>query len=266
MNKIISFTFSLFAMAHISFGQVERWAIEDTISQDYLKELVFATDTPMYLKEFPMDIDEYLSHYHPVHINLDDDIDLIFNGPSGGESFSVEIYLNNGGKLELIESEIGVISNVTRKFPDAPLSIDFLQYGCCDDPINFYQQWTILASNPGHVIKSSSYYFLEGTEFPEVWDRMTKFRVINSPYTLRATPEIINEKPFTYHFENGNILAEYSEGDTGYAISSKTDETGRVWWFVALNPPKKAGFSVYKIKRNEKWLGWMSSRYVEKIR
>lgn len=263
-NRILLFLI-LITLTHLSFSQITRWSIEDSISRDYLKELVFATDTPMYLQEFPMNEEEYLDHFHPIHINQDDEIDLIFNGPSGGESYAVEIYLNRGSKLELIVSELGGIHNVTRKFPDAPLSLDYIQYGCCDDPINFYQQWTILPNNPTTVIRSSSYYFLDKTEFPETWNSKLKFKVTNSPYTLRATPEIINDKPLSYHYEQGNKLAEYSDGDIGYALSSRTDETGRVWWFVAMNPPEKSGYSVYDIRRNEKWLGWMSSNYVEKI-
>ncbi|MEQ9403369.1 MAG: hypothetical protein RIM99_07290 [Cyclobacteriaceae bacterium] len=266
MKNHLFFTLLFLTLSNLSFGQVTRWSLEDSISRDYLKELVFATDTPEYVRYFPMNMEEYLDHFHPVHINLDNDIDLIFNGPSGGESFSVKVYLNRNGKLELVESDVGAIQNVTRKFPDAPLTMDFLQYGCCDDPINFLEQWTILHNNPRTVIRSSKYYFMDETEFPESWNTMVKFKVTNTPYTLRATPEIINDKPLTYHYEQGNKLAEYSDGDIGYAISSKTDETGRVWWFVSMNPPNEDGYSVYKIRRSEKWLGWMSSRFLEKIK
>lgn len=144
--------------------------------------------------------------------------------------------------------------------------IDFIQYGCCDDPINYWQQWTINPTTGNISIhKTEEYYFMEGTNFPDKFDAHTKFRIINTSYKLRATPEIINDKPINYHFEQGNVIAEYSKGDTGFALASETDEAGRIWWFVALDESMSEGYSVYSSKRNRKWLGWMSSRYIEKI-
>ena len=90
-----------------------------------------------------------------------------------------------------------------------------------------------------------------------------KIEVLNSPYYLRATPEIINDE-FHYHYEKGNIIAEFSKGDTGYALDQRTDNTGRVWYFVIMNPPQGNGFHNYDIDRHEKWLGWMSSRFLDR--
>jgi len=110
-----------------------------------------------------------------------------------------------------------------------------------------------------------TYYYDEGIEFPIELTINQKFEVAKDIYRLRKTPKIDNtineyldDKPV------GNISHSYSTGDKGNAFTSKTDSTGRIWWFVEMkNPTLKSG--EHFPKEGTFYLGWMSSTYVKKI-
>ena len=105
-------------------------------------------------------------------------------------------------------------------------------------------------------------------EFPKNLTLNVKFKVVNDKYTLRATPEIKNEFPISDYYEKGNLICELTKGDIGYAIASKTDETGRIWWFCIVESNIEKDDTFYHIRKNhsnEKWFGWISSRFVETI-
>jgi len=209
----------------------------------------------------PFERDEHYNFFAPIYLNNDTLVDFVYYDPSGGEPFMTTIYLNTGNKLEQVKSGIGSIYRYDKPFLESPSLIHFVEWGCCDDPHNIYQLWTL---NNDLISESDQYHFLEETQLPKDMRYSFSISVQNTPYTLRATPEIINEN-FHYHYDKGNIIAEFSKGDIGHVLSTKTDSTGRVWYFVIMEKPSKVGYHNYKIYKDEKWMGWMSSRFVEII-
>lgn len=212
-----------------------------------------------------LDPDEYYDQFHPLFLNSDSRIDIIYVGQHGGEGTEVDIMINTGNGFRSIKSELGGILNIFKLGPNSGYIIHFLQYGCCDDPQNSIATWTLTEVGTNIQINTTNkIYYLEGTELPKCFDINLKFEVLNSPYTLRATTEINNSPGLIHNYEQGNIIAEFKEGDTGTAVASKTDETGRVWWFVIMDPPEHNNlFHNYAIYRKEQWSGWMSSRFVK---
>lgn len=207
--------------------------------------------------------EEYFSFFFPVYLNSDTLVDLIYVGPdpSLGEGNRTEIYINAYGSLIKKKQALGTIIRIEKVFPDSPAIIHFIQYGCCDDPHNSYQIWTCLKDE---IISTEKYHFLEETNLPDTLSHSFSIRVLNTPYMLRATPEIINSD-FHYHYERGNIVVEFSRGDVDHVLSSEKDSTGRIWYFVIMNRPRNKGFHNYSYYWNQKWMGWISSRYVEII-
>lgn len=212
-----------------------------------------------------MEADEYYSQFFPLHINTDTLVDFIYKGQYAGEGTEVDILINTGDDFESIKKELGGILNIFRLGPNSGYIIHFLQYGCCDDPQNKIETW-ILAENQNNmsITTTQKVFYLDETEIPDCFDINLKFEVLNSPYTLRATPKIINEPEVIHNYDRGNIVAEFGEGDTGTALATRTDEIGRVWWFVVMDKPKHLDlFHNYGYHRNEQWSGWMSSRLVQ---
>lgn len=213
-----------------------------------------------------MDDSTYYSQFHPIYIDSDSLVDIIFEGQMGGESLEVDVLLNTGSGFESIISHMGQVLSIERVSPNSGLIIYFEQYGCCDDPANYIQTW-ILSEGPyetTNILTSKKTFYLNETIIPECFDLNQKFEVANQPYSLRATPEIINELNVIHNYDRGNIIAEYGTRDTGTALASRSDNTGRVWWFVVMDKPKHYDlFHNYSYYRNEQWAGWMSSRYLK---
>jgi len=252
------FILLLLFTVQISFSQNIK-GIE--ISEERKEKLLSVIKTPLFVEESLMTIEEYNDFYIPIYLNNDTLVDFIFIGPSGAESNTVNIFLNKGQNFHLIKSELGNIKKIEKSFPDSPVEFLFNQYGCCDDPINYFQIWTM---NNERIEESEKYYFLEKTMIPENFGFQFAIKVKNTPYYLRATPEIINEN-FSDYYEKGNIISEFSEGDIGFVLDSTSDRTGRVWYFVAMKKPQEKRFHNYSIYWDQNWLGWISGRFVEII-
>ncbi|MEQ8245623.1 hypothetical protein [Fulvivirga sp.] len=254
--------FNPFKASNDIWGSVEL-DMSDAQKQSIIDEF----GQPDQVKSGMLKPESYLKSIHPIYIDSDTLVDFIYHGWSGGESEFVDIMLNKGNKLESIHSEMGKILNVSRLGLSSGLNIQFLQYGCCDDPNNYIETWVVSENSDftSAVVMDRTHY-LQGTEIPDCFDTSFKFKVLNTPYTLRATPEINNEENAIHNFEKGNIIAEYGVGDIGTALASRTDETGRIWWFVIMETPLRNDlFHNYKYYRSKRWVGWISSRYLAKI-
>ena len=83
--------------------------------------------------------------------------------------------------------------------------------GCCDEPLNKYHEVTLVSENSKtKFYESDKINYYRNMEFPDSLTINVWFKVKNEKYTLRATPEIINEKPISHHYEKGNIICEVS--------------------------------------------------------
>jgi hypothetical protein len=257
--KIIFIVISIqLLICHYLLSQISDSISIDKNLRDKLLKTINKTEL---VEEGKMPIDEFYNYFKPVYLNNDTLVDFIYFGPSAGESNEVSIYLNFDNSLKIIKNELGKIDHINKPFPDSPVEFHFIQYGCCDDPHNYYQIWTLINDK---IIEGVKYHFLEKTVIPKNFRFLFSIKVNNSPNTLRATPEIIDEK-FDHNYNKGNIIAEFSKGDIGYVLDSTFDITGRLWYFVVMEKPKKMGYHNYEKYRNEKWMGWMSGRSVDII-
>ena len=67
---------------------------------------------------------------------------------------------------------------------------------------------------------------------------------------------------------NGNIVQTYTTRSKGYAISQRTDSTGRIWWFVIMlnNLNLKDNSTVGDNNTIHHYSsGWMSSKYLKAL-
>lgn len=205
------------------------------------------------------------STYHFLHLNSDELVDAIYSGPSVNEGNSFTLFINNGDSLTKFIGRQGTLVSINQTYPNSLIELTAVRYGCCDEPSNELYQAHYDPSKQ-NFIDSEGSYFIDDTEFPAQFEFRKLFRVTNESYHLRGTPEILNGEPEDYFFEKGNILATYNAGDTGVALTQKEDETGRIWWFVLMNPKQRYEYHIDEhFSKNNSWFGWMSSRFVEVI-
>lgn len=105
-----------------------------------------------------------------------------------------------------------------------------------------------------------------GVTIPEKRIVPVQFKVKSEKYSLRYSPEILNEPgEVTPRGEKfiGNIIAEFPRGSRGEAVAEYKDTTDRVWWFVLMDRDAKTITNHFYADEDGNKSGWMSSRYLE---
>jgi len=143
--------------------------------------------------------------------------------------------------------------------------------GCCASYINFNKIYT--ATYTGNIPSFKLGYFtayhritkIPGTYFTKV----IPFIVLNNGYKMRINPEINNSQVFPDDSLRGNTMCDLAKGTKGIALAQSTDKTGRVWWFVQLDPNAQVSDTEFydeeDVKAKPAKIGWVNSRFVKRL-
>ncbi|HEU4883504.1 MAG TPA: hypothetical protein VFT45_14695 [Longimicrobium sp.] len=228
---------------------------------------------------------ERAQDFHFVDFSGDGVADVIYdgawyvrneNGFGAMEGTHFKLYQVIGGRGVQVMDHHGTVQRIWKGAAGQPISFRTVHYGCCSDPM-----WAIEYFRPvraGDTVRFERRHGVLGRAEMEIPTRFMaaprRFTVANDGYLLRGSPTVqptpAEANPEWYEWEgHGNVMAEYARGATGTAIAERTDDTGRVWWFVRMDgatPPRAAQIEgpvddanrVLPIDR----LGWMSSRFL----
>lgn len=251
--------------SEFSWAQVELRSFDSTDLErifPVIKNLPFRTKS---------DALNHLDFFHLIDFNNDYRIDVLYNGWTGGEGEMLQIIENSGDKFEIIQTIYGSVQDL--RFKNNKITeIEILDYACCAGYVDHLQLWK--KDGTTNFIGVNDLALIVGTYIPsDQFENPIKFRVINDRYNMRIEPEIKNLKENSNDFDpidGQNISASFTTGDTGTAIAKKVDETGRVWWLVIMDMMPNPQFPKLFYEGNNdifsyKPVGWISSRYVEKI-
>lgn len=211
------------------------------------------------------------SQSHIVNLNNDQYPDLIVYRTELYNENMIGIYLNTGNDLKQLIRRPGRITLFKKHSPLSPLRISMKSYNYSVPPyLAEYTELTYLPSQDTLIAHTTDFY--DKTEFPGQHTLNIPFEITQPKYRLRKTPEIDNGK-LKAPYKAGNIIQEVTKGDIGIALAEKTDKTGRVWWFVMMknnitkNPDNYFFINTDETDRiNNPCFGWLSSRYVKKLR
>ncbi len=236
------------------------------------------------LKDFPNEFENYRrergvglnmndldSCLHVIDFNNDNLDDLIFDGWSGGEPRLISIFINNGKSFDKVFTDYQGIHKMI--FHDNSVSKLYIQdWGCCCEYIVNNKIYSV---NNNLKIPSfqliSKLQYIERTELPvKYFDKPIKFEISNNNYKIRLSPLLDDTTEIGYcgELRKGNWVGKIKSGTLGYALSEKSDATGRIWWFVAIVPNSQLSESLfYDVKEEPESykLGWISSRFVKRI-
>jgi hypothetical protein len=220
-------------------------------------------------------------NFHLFDFTGDGVDDVVYSGPwydRGPNGFGAlegtrfKLYQVMNGRGMLVLSYPGALQRIFRQGRGQPVRLRALIHGCCADP-----EWNVdyLAARPaGDTVKYEAYLRLMGREgivMPtRFMVRPRPFTVNSDRYLLRASPKIDDAGKSGeewYNWEgHGNAVAEFARGARGVALAEKTDETGRVWWFVRMDGrtwPTSAQIAfLHDDPMRMDRLGWMSSRFL----
>jgi hypothetical protein len=222
-----------------------------------------------YLASYDTWKEDALDDFYFVDLDNDQDLDVIFTGWSGAEPVCVRILNNKNGKYNRVFEAYQKISNL--EFTDNTLSrLSIHDPGCCAAYIAFDEDFEFKVTKDDfkcNLINRSA--LLYPTEEPkEQMENPMRFEVLNDKYYLRLTPKIDTiDQVFAEDMQPDNVIAEFKKGARGIVYGQREDETGRVWWFVEMDPAFKPVKSLfYDIdEKPTKLKGWMSSNYLRKL-
>jgi len=241
-----------------------HWAgIEYPVTNEVKLELLGGINEDLFY--FLKDNEQFkssLDNFHFLDLNGDKTLDFIYVGYAGGEQPSTIAFTqNSNGYFKRVFEALGVIYELSRVgLVEGALMFKVLKNDECYDCLGVKNSITYIGMS-GAFTEVERLNFTDNTDLPEIVFKR-QFKVINPVYYLRSTPIVMNDGtgPDTLF---GNVVAEFVSGAEGYAFASKEDNTGRVWWFVAMKSDESQK-AIFQEKRGYH-LGWMSSRYLEEL-
>lgn len=276
-NLIILILFAaIFFIQNVNYGQIPgvltnefSWVAWEKKINNLEKVNIVKTiddDLTKYLHQSNL-LDRNLKSFHVVDFDIDGDDDIIFSGAGGTDSKQVILYRLSDGKYTPILNIFGEIINISNPFTGSPLILTIIHYPFDPPDIlrNIETYSPVMINDQYEYLVSSKICFIEYTEFPTSFNMKLPFVINNNKYNLRLSPRIDHD---TEYFEGrkGNIIAEYSKGAKGIALAERTDDTGRIWWFVMMHNNVMPQNTLFVNTGNNKVpfhsLGWVSSRYL----
>ncbi|WP_268123595.1 hypothetical protein [Roseivirga pacifica] len=216
--------------------------------------------------------DDSTPNFHLIDFDADGLTDVMFYGYAGGESKDIIFFRNEGNSYSKVLSVMGELVFVSNFKAYEPLSFAVNHYGCCASINDVFEYYT--PTNIGGKFKfqlTNKIAHIQGMEFPNSeFIAPVTFKTVNPEYTLRLKPFIDNSEPHHADYDMpGNTIAIYPPESIGTAIATRTDETGRVWYFAIMRnnikPIKEILFKGYNNDDPYYSIGWISSRFVKKM-
>lgn len=201
--------------------------------------------------------DAFRRSIHLMDLDQDGDMDAIYSGFSGAESEYIEFWLATATGLQRqtpMWGEIKEIYGTPGRF-----FVDVFEPGCCAANYNHHVLYCVEVSRDAIAVGTVKRTATAIAETEPFWSfaEPIPFEVTQAEYHLRLGPEINTTDWLMDSEEPGNAIAVYSTGMRGVALSQATDDTGRVWWYVVMEPTS-ASDPTY-------CTGWMSSRFLRVI-
>ncbi len=213
--------------------------------------------------------DNSWNYTRAVDINNDGLQDVIYNGPSGGEPNIVYFFIQTNSGFEQV---FDVMQQIKKVAWDGGLlsKVYTSDHGCC-------AAFHLINSIFDVKYNGQTPIFIKIFQTIEVNNELTKpknyfpkpieFKVNNEGYKLRLTPLINDTTEYHWLEITGNTIATLKHGTKGTALASQADDTGRVWWYVAIDLDENVQNCILPNTDYfpTKVIGWISSRYVTKI-
>ena len=213
---------------------------------------------------FDLNSKDALASFHVLDFNGNGLLDMLYYGPAGAESFLTLVLVNQGNGFAVAFEAYGAIVNLWRPFPFQPFHFIFSAGACCNEPLRWYTHYQPVQGDPLTYAAKNKTFLPSEFNFPEKSITPIAFTTINETYTLRRTAYIPEERGETDAY---NVLAQYPKGSEGVALAKQIDATGREWWLVMMRNNKgfTSDYKVYIEGDEYYFLGWMSSRYLQKL-
>jgi hypothetical protein len=212
------------------------------------------------------DINNFEQNLHFIDLNGDGKLDIIYEGFSGTESDFTEMLINKDNGFIKVVYFNQYLETLEFDKSGKLNSYTTLDFGCCAAFTGYETKYLVNDKFETSILSQRA--MTSYTKEPKtLFSKPIKFSTINDSYTLRSAPLKDDSSTIIYcAMDKGNVIAIYPKNSIGKAWA-ETDTTGRIWWFVEMEPVKKLSYNLifYQDSIPAKILGWMSSRYLKKL-
>ncbi len=205
-------------------------------NRDTIMLLNFLTanyDSVKLYEDFPYQPNDLVKSVYAIDFNGDDLLDIIYDGPTGGEQNITQLFLNKGNHYEKVFS--GYQDVIKADFSNNRLnSFVLINPGCCADPqIVEYYYSVIYADNIPTFKLGKTIGYLSQTEKPQKQLSSPKvFSVLTDNAKLRSDCYILDNVEHPVYGGRGNAIANYKAGSKGIALGIKKDKN--IEWVYAI--------------------------------
>jgi len=211
-------------------------------NRDTLMLLNFLTanyDSVKLYADFPYQPTDLVKSVYAIDFNGDDLLDIIYDGPTGGEQNITQLFLNKGDHYEKVFS--GYQDVIKADFFNNRLnSFILINPGCCADPqiVEYYYSVTYADNKPTFKLDKTIGY-LSHTEKPQKQLFSPKmFSVQANTAKLRSDCYILDNVEHPVYGGNGNVIANYELGSKGKVLGTKRDKNID-WVYAIMNANNK---------------------------
>lgn len=208
--------------------------------------------------EYPYNWQDLIKYVYFIDINNDENKDVIYQGPTGGEPNMTIIFINQENNFQEVFRQNQDIFEID--FTDNKISkLALTNPGCCADPqvVDYFYQVSYKDSKPKFDLIRTTGYLSGYEKYKKKYNQEKKFTILKDRAKLRNDCyELDTEHP--YYGENGNVLTTYTKGSTGRAFAEKS-ENGVIWLYVLMSKKNKfdtSDFPTFKEQPIELY-GWI---------
>ena len=205
-----------------------------------------------------------------IDLNNDGLLDVVYSGTSGGEPNIVYFFLQKDSGFEQIFEVMQAIKKVIWE-GELLSQVYTSDWGCCATIHLINSVYNVTYDQQNKPVFKKKFQSIEvNNELTKPKNFFTdpiEFVVDNEGYKLRLNPEIDDHTEYHWLEITGNTFATLKQGTNGTALASRTDKTGRIWWYVAIDFDKNVQNCILHTPDDypTRVIGWISSRYVTKI-
>lgn len=167
----------------------------------------------------------------------------------------------------------GTLLKLFRSDKSRSISIVVSKGWCCAGYVGSVMLYNLVKNEQGNLVYLPSKKVMQfgGVTLPKMRMAPARFLVEKDKYKLRRAPEIYDKRDaymseLTGGTVYGNVLAEFSKGSQGEALAEQRDKTGTVWWFVVMDKEAKMTTNHFYDDENGYKTGWMSTKFLKRIR
>lgn len=254
-----------------TFDELDEWAGQAKYEYELLKRFdKYCRENNLLTSSLSMidaDSENSWDYMKSVDLNNDGLYDVVYSGPNGGESNIVYFFIQTNSGFEKVFEAMQGVNKVTwsGELLDKVLISD---WGCCAEIHLINSVFEVDYDNQNKPVFTKIYQTIEVDEYlvkpKHFFKEPIEFEVDNEDYKLRLSPLIDDTTNCQWLDLAGNTIATLRTGTQGIALASKTDETGRTWWYVAIEQNENVKTSILPTTDypSTKIIGWLSSRYV----